>query len=163
MTRLPHLTQALDLHLTDFQFAELIDRPESAGPILKLHLATCADCRAEVVSLSSSLASFRSATSSLATAEMPALQRPRVALPITHRLRLNAFTASLATAAVVFASVVHLKHTALPKAVETTVAAQTLSDDALLDRVQQDLATSIPPSLEPLNVPATTSESHTQN
>jgi hypothetical protein len=146
-------------HLTDSQIADLLDH--SAGAITQHHLLSCARCQAEVTELRTALTGFRVAATSLAAAETPALRLQREASPATHGLRAYAWAASLATAAAMLALSVsllqpaHSGGKAVPPAVAAVTNAPAVSDEALLDGIQQDLSTSIPPSLEPLAVPAT--------
>jgi len=145
-------------HLTDEQIAELLSSypDQSAGAITQQHLLHCPRCQSELATLRASIANFRVAATNLAAAETPALTQRRIAAP-AHSFRRNAWAASLATAAAMLAISVALirpnapVHTDAPN-VATPAA---VSDDALLDGIQQDLSTSIPPSLEPLAVPAT--------
>ena len=147
------------LHLTDQQIAELLDN--TAGAITQQHLLRCAHCQSEVAGLRASIANFRAAATAMAAAETPALERrPAPAPAATPAFRRTAWAASLATAAAMLALSVSLIHPAHPVhdgvTPETTAPANVAaeSDEALLDGIQQDLSTSIPPSLQPLAVPA---------
>ncbi len=172
MNTLPHLTQAIDRHLTDEQMFDLLNEPNRTATALRLHLSTCSACRVELTSLSESLANFRAAATNLAGAQAAvfaprpaAVQRPRTTL------RRNIWAASFATAAAVFAVSVSLVQPRphVPNAPQTPAAAAvptaqpSVSDEALLDGIQQDLSTSIPPSLEPLAVPAASGDTNNQN
>src|ERR1700722_9356923 len=130
-------------HLTDEQIAELLD--QSAGAITQQHLLHCTHCQSEVATLRASLANFRVAATNLAAAETPALSQRRVATP-SRTFRRNAWAASLATAAAMLTISVALIHPNQPVRhdapnVPTPVA--NVSDEALLDGIQQDLSTSI--------------------
>ncbi len=146
-------------HLTDEQMAALLD--QSAGAITQQHLLTCARCQAEVSDLRTALTGFRDAATSLAAAETPALRLRPEASPATSGFRPYAWAASFATIAAMLALSVSLLHPAHSRGngVAPVVTAQTntpaVSDEALLEGIQQDLSASIPPSLEPLAVPAT--------
>jgi anti-sigma factor RsiW len=151
-----HLTP----HLTDEQMAQLLDH--SAGTLTQQHLLTCARCQAEVTELRAALTGFRVAATGLAAAETPALRlRPPAAAPAALGFRRYAWAASFATVAAMLALSVsllqpaHSGGKAVPPAVAAVTNAPAVSDEALLDGIQQDLSTSIPPSLEPLAVPAT--------
>ena len=165
MNTLPHLTQLVERHLTDAQFFNLLDAPESADASLRAHVGSCAACCAELAMVSASLTNFRDAATSLAHAEM---SRQRVFVPTPqpryHRL---VWSASLTLAAIVFAASVSFVrpgiHVDAPIRVATQTASSNVSDDALLDNIQQDLATSIPPSLEPLAVPAASGAANASN
>jgi hypothetical protein len=165
MNTLPHLTQLLDRHLTDEQLFNLLSPAESTDFSLRQHLTACAECRAELATVSASLTNFRLAATSLANAEMT--QHRAVAPKRTPRFQRLVWSASLAMAAVVFTASLSLVHPGSPAntPVATPVenAAAPVSDDALLDNIQQDLSTSIPPSLEPLAVPAASGSTNTSN
>jgi ferric-dicitrate binding protein FerR (iron transport regulator) len=147
------------LHLTDEQIAELLSTypDQSAGAITQQHLLHCPHCQTELASLRASLSNFRIAATNLAAAETPALSQRRIVVP-SRSFRRNAWAASFATAAAMLALSVALVHPNPPVRRDPQVAvatpAATVSDDALLDGIQQDLSASIPPSLEPLSVPA---------
>jgi len=165
MSRLPHLTQFADRHLTDAQMFGLLDEPDRADATTRLHLVACPNCQTELRTLRASLTNFRAAATSLASAETPALASTRVAAPASpSRFRRQVWATSLAAVAVlaIAAPFVHPVHKtpaiqAAPgnSPVQPNPAAE--SDDALLDGIQRDLSTSIPPSLEPLAVPAQSS------
>jgi len=171
MNRLPNLTQSIDRHLTDEQMFELLGQPDQATPTLRLHLTTCPDCRAELLTLGDSLANFRAAATGLAAAEISTPNQRRAAATRTNVFRRHAWAASFASAVAVLAiSVSLLRPTPQPPAdhgstpaVTTQLVPAAESDDALLDGIQQDLSTSIPPSLEPLSVPAASSTNDSQN
>jgi anti-sigma factor RsiW len=142
-------------HLTDEQIAELLD--QSAGAITQQHLLHCSHCQSELATLRASLANFRVAATNLAAAETPALSQRRIVAP-SRSFRRNAWAASLATAAAMLAISVALIRPNAPVHIDApnvNTPTVTVSDDALLDGIQQDLSTSIPPSLQPLAVPAT--------
>ena len=153
-------------HVTDEQMYELLQPNASELP----HLQICPECQAEVSILRQSVANFRSAATGFAAVE--ALKHP----PLAARgsswfFGPKVWAASFATAAAVLAvsiSMLHPVHNSTgtqpsrsgsaPQAALTTE-----SDDALLEGIQRDLSTSIPPSLEPLAVPAASSGTSTQN
>ena len=142
------------LHLTDQQIAELLDN--TAGAITQQHLLHCPHCQAELASLRASLSNFRVAATNLAASETPALSPCRIVAP-TRSFRRNAWAASLATVAAMLALSVALIHPNAPGTKDippNVVTPAPVSDDALLDGIQQDLSTSIPPSLQPLAGPA---------
>jgi hypothetical protein len=153
-------------HLTDEQMFELLDQTPSTTS--QSHLRNCADCQTEFSSLHASLVNFRTAATNLAAAETPALAARRIA-PRAQSLRPRIWAASLTAATALLAVSIAIIHptTTTPTTNETTAAVQpvapTESDEALLDGIQQDLSTSIPPSLEPLAVPAASGETSTQN
>jgi anti-sigma factor RsiW len=162
----------MNTHLTDEQMYELLDQNPNAPLQLqtKSHLSDCAHCRSEVSSLHASLMNFRVAATNLAAAETPSLAARAIAprkQSMRPRIWAAALTAATALLAVTIAVVHPIKTAPKPNGTITTAAAQpptaTESDEALLDGIQQDLSTSIPPSLEPLAVPAASSETSTQN
>lgn len=159
-------------HLNDEQMYALLDN--APDPAAKAHLAACVDCQNEMASLSPSLLNFRTAATNLAAAGTPSLIRRRVAVPEASRFAPRFWVGSLATAGLLLAvsmSVIHPATPGLPP--NGTETAQTVnapipptaieSDEALLDGIQQDLSTSIPPSLEPLAVSAGSNDNLTQN
>jgi hypothetical protein len=155
-------------HLTDKQMYELLE-PVSNGDATQ-HLQSCSTCQAELTHLRASLATFRSTATNFAAAAAP--MRPPIASRISKRLfGPKVWAASFATATALLAvsiSVFHPAHNGSGTTTATTtntlqVAPATESDDELLDGIQSDLSTSIPPSLEPLAVPAASSETSTQN
>ena len=154
------------IHLTDEQMYDLLD--PAANTVAQPHLQNCGKCQAEVANLRESLANFRGAVTHFAAEETPKFA-PAVARATSWFVAPKVWAASFATATALLAvsiAVLHPVHNnpaknvadAAPKAVLTNE-----SDDALLDGIQQDLSTSIPPSLEPLAVPATSSETSTHN
>jgi anti-sigma factor RsiW len=151
MNRLPRLTQT-DLHLTDERMFALLDSTIAGDA----HLDSCAECQTELATLRASLAHFQIAASNF-SAQTPQLEQRQTHTAPPSRFRRAVWAASLATAAVLFtisASVFHPSH---PLAVTPTAPPEvSVSDEALLDGIQTDLSTSIPPSLEPLAVPTAT-------
>ena len=154
-------------HLTDQQMYDLLEPASNAA---QPHLQSCAECQAELTNLRESLANLRGAATNLA-----AMSTPRYS-PLASRITSWFFgpkiwAASFATATAVLAvsiSVLHPVHRTPGTSPSTTTSAPqatlaTESDDALLDGIQVDLSTSLPPSLEPLAVPAAGSETSTQN
>ena len=174
MNRLPHLTQFADRHLTDQQMFGLLDAPDDSDATTRLHLVGCPSCQSEFSTLRASLTNFRAAATSLASAEAPALASGRIARSIARsrpsRLRRNAWATSLATVAA-FAIALPFMHSGhkkpafqgSPVTSTTGVDSSAESDDALLDGIQRDLSTSIPPSLEPLAVPAASNSADIHN
>jgi len=155
-------------HLTDQQMYDLL-QPAGNEPA-HLHLQTCTDCQAELTNLRESLLNFRDATTSLAAVAAPRYP-PLASRAATWFFGAKVWAASFATATAVLAisiSVFHPIHSrpGTDTAATTSIPQAALaveSDDALLDGIQQDLSTSIPPSLEPLAVPTASSETSTQN
>ena len=148
-------------HLTDEQMYDLLD--PAANTAAEQHLKSCAACQHEVASLRESLTNFRGAATNFAAIAGPRI--PPVAARSTSFFGPKLWAASFATATAVLAlsiSMLHPIHNNTATAgVQTVVTTE--SDDALLDGIQKDLSTSIPPSLEPLAVPAASGETSTQN
>ena len=154
-------------HLNDEQMYALLDDATNAEA--QAHLLACADCREEFSTLQASLVNFRGAATNMAAAQTPELSQQIYAVrPAKPSLAPRFWTASLATAALLIAVSVSVFHvgpngsgTVANETAQVTPAA--LSDDALLEGIQSDLSTSVPPSLEPLQVTAGSSDSSTQN
>jgi anti-sigma factor RsiW len=155
-------------HLTDQQMYELLE-PASNGDAIQ-HLHSCSICQSELTHLRASLATFRGTATNFAAAAAP--MRAPIAARVAKKLfGPRAWAASFATATALLAvsiSVLHPGHNTAGINTATTIdAAQAAppaeSDDELLDCIQSDLSTSIPPSLEPLAVPTASSETSTQN
>ena len=92
-----------------------------------------------------------------------------VASPRTSWIPRPIWAASFASAVAVLGvslSLMH-PHTDAPVAATPAIASHTappeLSDEALLDGIQNDLSTSVPPSLQPLEVSATTGSGNLHN
>jgi len=152
--KLPNLTQTE--HLSDEQmFGLMSDQP---GTVTDPHLSVCVQCQCEFANLRTALADLRIATTNLAAAETPALVLRHTQSAPQRSFRRPIWAASLATAVAllctVSVSVVRTRHGApVTPVVVVTDPDQSVSDEALLDGIQTDLSTSIPPSLEPLAVP----------
>ena len=159
-------------HLTDEQLYDLLDPTLDQAPDADthLHLLDCAGCRTEFTSLRASLVNFRAAATNVAAATAPT-SRPMSSSLRTYSSRPRIWAASLAMATMLMAVSVAVIHpgTTPPiknaSTVETpqVVPAATESDEALLDGIQRDLSTPIPPSLEPLTVPAASGDISTKD
>ncbi len=139
-------------HLSEEQLYTVMDAQNSGEAAA--HVVGCAQCRAEVDAMRGSVGSLRDAATGLARSEF----RPLLAVRRTGyfgSVRL-AWPLALAAAGVVCAASVTLVHrpaangAAQVEAVGKPAPAE--ADDALLDGINQDLSTSIPPSLAPLDV-----------
>jgi hypothetical protein len=157
-------------HLNDEQMYSLLDEAPNAEA--QAHLLACVACQQEFSSLRGSLGNFRSAATSFAAAEGPSYApRMNAVRSTAPRLAPRIWAGSLATAALLLAVSVSVFHpgtpgpetatNTAPQAPQVTVAP--VSDEALLDGIQRDLSTSVPPSLEPLEVAAGSSDTSTQN
>jgi predicted anti-sigma-YlaC factor YlaD len=162
-------------HLSREELGDLLMQKDGAETP---HLADCAECRQELLSLRQTLGDFRMATTGLAAAQAPAELTQRVVKPARgSRLRGFAWAGSLATLAATVALSISLLHSGAPAThgnrgsgqhgdVQVAVGAAqpaAVSDEALMDGIDQDLATSIPPSLAPLDVPANRAEGSLHN
>jgi len=155
-------------HLTEEQMYDLLD--PTADTNLHPHLRACTHCQSELTNLRESLDLFRDAATSFAASAAP--RRLPVVEPVASRFfspKIWATSFATATALLVISlSVLHPAASGPGKAPIAAVAApQTTasadSDEALLEGIQQDLSTSIPPSLEPLAAQTASSENATQN
>lgn len=163
-------------HLTNEQLFDLLD---SASPAGKAHLATCNRCREEFETLSLSLANFRLAATAFARRHGPVDASAR---PLVKGRQTSSFfrfplvwIAGLVTAAALCTAGLSLNHrpSAPAPAVATNlpaVPAQTApksssadEDAALLEGIDRDLSTSIPPSLAPLDVTSASDTTSTRN
>jgi hypothetical protein len=153
-------------HLTEPQLYDLLSAtPDPASPLAQAHLAACPLCRDELATLRSSLTNFRLAATNLSLLHTP--PRPTVGNTI-HRsfftLPHAIWAAGLASVLAVSAVTVSTLHRPTPATphIATAPAAEPVSDEALLQDIDSDLSTSVPPSLQPLDTtPAAASETTT--
>jgi hypothetical protein len=144
-------------HLTEEELYELLVQPDVAGGA-KLHLAGCERCASEFAVIRESLDGFQVAARGLAEAKFSPILQVRGGFLSGIRQSMMAWPMGLAAAGVLLAASVTMVHRAGPSAVVNTASVQAApleSDDALLDGINQDLSTSVPPSLEPLSVAST--------
>lgn len=141
-------------HLNEEQLYTALDTPSDHS--VQSHLSTCTACQSELAAIRTSLVNFRIATTKLAAAQPPrsALTRPVRYSRSGLIFKPQAWAASFATVAALLALSVSLLHPShrptTPAAKDQMPQAASESDEALLDGIQRDLATSIPPSLAPL-------------
>jgi len=155
-------------HLTEEQMYELLDN--AANTSSQPHLLACSECQSELTNLRTSIGLFRDAATGFAASEAPR-RLPAASSVATRFFSPKIWATSFATATALLAislSVLHPVHTVTVTAPVAAVAtpqvtAPPVSDEALLEGIQQDLSTSIPPSLEPLAVQTTSSEFATKN
>ena len=139
-------------HLSEEQFYEVVDTQVSGAAAA--HVAGCAECRAEVEAVRGSVQSLRGAATGLARREF----RPLLAVKPTGyfgAMRMGWALALTAAGVVCAASVTMVHRPAVRTPVQVQAVSQTApatTDDALLDGIDQDLSTSVPPSLAPLDV-----------
>ncbi len=133
-------------HLTTWEQEEYLINPRA--PQLLRHLAECAECRAAVEPLEHGVGIFRHAAvewseQTLATRPQPRLTARTRGLPV-YALRW-AFAAVVPLLLLVLALVpFHLSNSRPPQ------PADAISDDALLDQVDQQLSVAVPLSMESL-------------
>ena len=146
-------------HLTPEQLNDLLLAPGVIPPNTQVerHLRACSVCSDELLALRASLASFRSAATSFA--HQQSTLAPRAAAPapssrlLTFRGPLSwAAAAAIVVAAVLPASMRYIRPKPSPAPV--TVAPHTqLSDEALLEEINQNLSAPVPSAMQPLNDP----------
>jgi predicted anti-sigma-YlaC factor YlaD len=149
-------------HLTEVQLYDLLSA--TPGPVstpARTHLAACTRCREEFTAIEQSLSQFRLAAIDFSVLHTP--PRPAVASTV-HRsffaLPKLLWASGLASAVAVAAltlSTVH-KPVPLPPHVAVVTTTQPVSDEALLQDIDSDLSTSVPPSLQPLDTTPASSE-----
>jgi len=160
-----------DRHLTEAQLDSLLDAPGTLNIDASQHLRACPRCAAEAESLRNALKNFR-----LAATNLSLLHTPSRAGLATMRQRhfftfaRTAWATGLAAAMIAGSVSLSLLHKPVAVTSVPTVASSSQqkppaeSDDALLQSVDQDLSTSVPPSLQPLDVtPAGESTTSKQN
>ena len=145
----------INRHLSEEQLYSLLATPadgldRAAGE----HLTACEQCRVELAALQNSLDDFRLAATDLAAAA--AVERTA---PVMTPVRSPVFGGrglawSLAALVLAAGSVIPLvypgKTATAPQAVSGAHTGTVDSDEALLEGISHDLATSVPPSLAPL-------------
>jgi hypothetical protein len=143
-------------HLTEAQLHDLLSAtPEAASTPAQAHLAACPLCRDEFFTLEHSLTNFRLAASHFALLHTP--PRPAVGTTV-HRsffaVPKLVWAAGLASVLAVTGVTLSTSHNQPPRVtppVTTVAAQQPVSDEALLQDIDTDLSTSVPPSLQPLD------------
>jgi anti-sigma factor RsiW len=160
-----------NLHLTESQLYSLLDAPGTLSMGASQHLRACPRCGAEFKTLRDSLDNFRLAATSLSLLHTPS----RAGLAAVTRRHFftfarTAWATGLAAAMALGTASLSLLHKPVAVTPVPTVASSSQqkppaeSDDALLQSVDQDLSTSVPPSLQPLDVtPAGESTTSNQN
>jgi hypothetical protein len=154
-------------HLNPDQIYTLLDRPEGDRSAQE-HLLSCAPCRAEVASLRDSLTNFRLAATNFSLLHTPTRLLDPTPRPRFFTIPRAAWAGGLVAAmALCTASISVLHKPAVPvnPAAQTTgnPAPDAQSDDALLNGIDTDLSTSVPPSLQPLDVTAASENTTTSS
>lgn len=153
----------MNSHLTEAQLCDLLSTtPESASA--DAHLAECSLCANEFSTLRQSLSSFRLAASNYSLLHTP--PRPVVGTTVQRSFfavpRLVWAGALAAVLAVTGVTVSNLhKPAAVTPNVTTATTGQPVSDEALLQDIDSDLSTSVPPSLQPLDTTSAGTEQTT--
>jgi predicted anti-sigma-YlaC factor YlaD len=152
-------------HLTETQLYSLLDHGNSEAGDAAQHLDACSACRTELDALRDALTNFRltadSMSSHLAPVRPPAEPTRARFFPMPQ----TAWAAGLVAAmALCMTSISVLHRPAAPNTPVATVLpaaapAGAPSDDALLEGIDQDLSTSVPPSLAPLDVTSASAQS----
>lgn len=156
-------------HLTHEQLCDVLlalpEENESGARCAALdashdHLRNCLICSAELENLRESLALFRQAASSYAEQTYARPFVPRTSLAPSPRYRSQVLywaTAAVLAIAVVLPFSLHRQHTPLPMAAAAATAspqaAESQSDEALLDGIAQDLSADVPAAMQPLADP----------
>jgi anti-sigma factor RsiW len=145
-------------HLSAWEQEEYIlnQGTEQQSPEVLRHLAECVACRAEVARLEHGVAVFRSAavewsSQSLASRPQQLQSVPLERLPIT-RMRW-AFAAVVPLVLLLLALLPwHLFHLSTPQTTHPAVqiSAAQISDDALLEQVDEQVSVAVPSSMESL-------------
>ncbi len=158
----------MNAHLTESQLFALLGSPgtlsqsASSSPAGSdaAHLANCALCSAEFTVLRDSLSNFRVAATNLSALYTPTrLLDPATARPRFFTVPRAAWATGLVAAMALCTASINLLHKPVvhpTPATQAETATALESDDALLEGINSDLSTSVAPSLQPLDVPATT-------
>jgi len=127
-----------------------------------LHLQTCNQCVQELEQLAQVFTDLRTAST-----EMAAAHRRLAILPAPNRSLSRWAYASAALIALAIAIVpiaLHHQHSTSQQAQQPAPhIQQTISDEALLNNIQQDLSASVPAAMEPLAASSNKSNSNLSN
>jgi hypothetical protein len=155
----PHPTQ----HLTEDQFGELLSEssPTPGASPATAHLLACEQCASELATLRQSLSLFRHASTAYANNELR--QMPQMSLPVSRPLLTPVTQATWAFAAAATFLIALLpmqayrQHTLQPAraiaAGPSSLAAESESDDALLNDINQEVSASVPAPMQALADP----------
>jgi hypothetical protein len=157
----PHLNHE---QLCDLLLASSLQQAHESGrlELLRQHLRECNDCSTEFASLSESLTAFRSTTTAWSTREWTraeALARSQRLAPARPRSFMPAALWTAAAALVIVTTLplaLHRTPPATPRtpaAVVHTAPPSNISDEALLEEVNETLSSSIPSPMQPLDDP----------
>jgi hypothetical protein len=142
-----------DLHLSHAQMESMLaGAPDEE---MELHLEHCELCREEVETIRAVLGDLKVTMAVTAEREwQSAVLRERKEIP---QWAWAGALAVLMIGLMPFATTAKQHRGATPVPAQEPAAQVTLSDDALLNGIQKDIATSVPEPLEPLDGTATTS------
>lgn len=146
-------------HLTSEQMERMLRDPKARAG--SLHLQVCPECNAEIDELASVFGDLREVSAFHAATE-----RGRAILPATASCRrfsawaYGSAAALFLTAGMVPIAIHHNSNQAEQAKAPQPAAVQTISDEALLNSIQNDLSASVPTAMEPL---ATTTHSSNSN
>ena len=150
-------------HLTEQQIYDLLSS-DTCEDSRAEHLATCTLCRDELANLRFSLANFGLAAKNLShlhTPPRPAIGRMayRSFFALPERIWASGLASILAISTCSAIAALHLHQQAVAKVnAATATTPPPVSDEALLQDIDRDLSTSVPPSLQPLDTTIATTE-----
>ena len=161
-------------HLTEAQLHDLLSAATDAAATpaqsfaVQTHLTTCAQCQDDFALLEHSIANFRLAATNFALLHTP--PRPVVGTTVQRSffawpriVWATGLASVLAVTGVTF-STLHKPAKVPPTTVAAAASPQPVSDEALLQDIDSDLSTSVPPSLQPLDTtPAASEQTTTSN
>ncbi len=150
-------------HLTDAELYDLLSaRADEGSAVTHGHLSDCTRCQDDLATLEESISNFRVAATNFSVLHTP----PRPAIGATIHKNFFALpkavwatglAAVMTVSAVTFATL-HKSPSVESQHVADAPAARPVSDEALLQDIDTDLATPVPPSLQPLDTTPTASE-----
>jgi anti-sigma factor RsiW len=144
----------MNSHLSSEQLECALHGPPSRE--VSLHLAACAECAEEVVELREALGNFRVAAAASAERHYRLAAAP--AAPAARRLPRVAWAAAMSALVLSIAAPIALhRRTVTPRVTGNVAEHSAVSDDALLNDIQNDLSSSVPSPLLPLASTSTNS------
>ncbi len=155
----PHLTHE---QLCDFVL-DLAPHPLSSDfAALQQHLSGCPSCAAELANLQGSISLFRDTSTACAHQHLAEFHANHTALTPRPHAFFHPIYWATAAAMIVAAAIPLTLHRpsqtpSAPAATVTTSATATQSDEALLEEINQEISTPVPPSMQPLADPTDTS------
>jgi anti-sigma factor RsiW len=142
-------------HLSAWEQEEYIlnQGTEQQSPQILRHLAECAPCRAEVARLEHGIAGFRSAAVEWTSQSLASRPQQLQSVPL-RKLSISfmrwSFAAVVPLVLLLFA--LHFFHLSSPQRTQPAVqvSAAQISDDALLEQVDEQVSVAVPSSMESL-------------